>query len=531
MTKDDICSCGNTKQPTQSPDPLLKTQSELVEEFYSGVTLHGFRFLFEGRWIRRLIWFIICFAVFGFSIYLTYGLFSEFLDRKTSVAISRSYTEQALDFPSVSICPLNVQSKAKMKNLSIDYTIDEFIIMKDKLLFGHDLNPELNITVDQFVNDLEAAGVNNLLDFMKMYQLDFDEIASTDVLAEYLVGGSVCSIYGQDCEDSMFTERIWRHKRCLQFNSFMPGGEPFTARKESDYFTGFQLELDLGGTEYYQSPSAHNGVLLIIENYGNVDDYVPINEIVTVMPGTQMYVKLTENEITMLPSPYATDCREVDFKFVDPKTRYTQGICVIDCIIAHVYEKCGCLGEDYHRILNIPGAKFCKLEEVACYNGERKDALDGVIFKECYKSCPNECTRKSYTVQKSSVKIGTTDVYEYVRPLVKEFKNRTLREIEDYFQNNIMGIHISFFDNVVVSEEMSPAVEWTNLISTMGGAIGLGLGFSFITGFEFLFFIFDLIKLAWQRRQQEQKIEQKPDQGNEEKEKVKHDALIMKALV
>ena len=67
----------------------------------------------------------------------------------------------------------------------------------------------------------------------------------------------------------------------------------------------------------------------------------------------------------------------------------------------------------------------------------------------------------------------------------------------------------------------------------MGGAIGLGLGFSFITGFEFLFFFFDVIKLAWQRRQQKQKVLDKPDKGEEKENKEigKHNALMVKALV
>ena len=63
-----------------------------------------------------------------------------------------------------------------------------------------------------------------------------------------------------------------------------------------------------------------------------------------------------------------------------------------------------------------------------------EEALDGNQFKECYKSCPNECVRKSYTVQKTTVRIGTTDVYEYVKPLVKKLENLTVQEIEKYFQ-------------------------------------------------------------------------------------------------
>jgi len=46
------------------------TTSQLFQEFYSGVTLHGFRFLFEGKdLVRKLIWFVITTSVFVFAVY------------------------------------------------------------------------------------------------------------------------------------------------------------------------------------------------------------------------------------------------------------------------------------------------------------------------------------------------------------------------------------------------------------------------------------------------------------------------------
>ena len=77
------CKCGKTPA-SQTKAESLQTHRELFEEFYSGVTLHGFRFLFEGKWIRRLIWFTICSCVFAFSFYLAYDLMSDYWNLTTS---------------------------------------------------------------------------------------------------------------------------------------------------------------------------------------------------------------------------------------------------------------------------------------------------------------------------------------------------------------------------------------------------------------------------------------------------------------
>ena len=62
-----------------------KAIKELFSDFLSGLTLHGFRFLFEGSRLRRFIWFCITTSVFSFSIILFHGLFTDFLLRKTMV--------------------------------------------------------------------------------------------------------------------------------------------------------------------------------------------------------------------------------------------------------------------------------------------------------------------------------------------------------------------------------------------------------------------------------------------------------------
>ena len=44
--------------------------------------------------------------------------------------------------------------------------------------------------------------------------------------------------------------------------------------------------------------------MLMIENYGNSDDFLPINEIISLETGSRAFIKLTENEVSKLSTYY-----------------------------------------------------------------------------------------------------------------------------------------------------------------------------------------------------------------------------------
>ena len=332
------CKCGKTPA-SQTKAESLQTHRELFEEFYSGVTLHGFRFLFEGKWIRRLIWFTICSCVFAFSVYLSYGLLNDFFSRKMNTGVSRTYTESALDFPTVTICPLTSLSSRKLNNLPlVNYTAETFVQATQGVL-----EEPTNVT-RKFLSELEDIGINSLVDYADFYQLTYDEIITE------------CYFYEIECKRSWLSRRLlWGQSLCLEFNPFLAEKDSLKApiRTEGFLYEGLLLYFDLGGADRINSVEK-NALVLTIENYGNRDDELVLNERLTLNPGEEAHIKLTEKELKMLPSPYKTHCGKRALKFVDPKMGYTQGICVIDCVADLIYSKCGCVTDDYKALMK-PG--------------------------------------------------------------------------------------------------------------------------------------------------------------------------------
>ena len=225
---------------------------------------------------------------------------SDYWNLATSTGVSRTYTETALNFPTVTICPINTQSKLKFHNLPVNYSMEKYIEMKNRLFLDEIEKTFSNKSLD-FIDELKDAGVEKVIDFLETYQLSYDELTETDVLKELLGSNITCTYYDQECDATWFNRRVWNtNQLCIQFNSFGPRDEPLTANKVDNYYKGFQIYMDLGGTQYFQADSKYAGVNVILENYENRDDLLPINEIISIFPGNQMFIKLTESQVCYL---------------------------------------------------------------------------------------------------------------------------------------------------------------------------------------------------------------------------------------
>ena len=52
----------------------------------------------------------------------------------------------------------------------------------------------------------------------------------------------------------------------------------------------------------------------------------------------------------MLPEPFDSDCGTKPYNVIIEKSKYTKGLCIIDCKQSLILEECGCVGEEYAEI-------------------------------------------------------------------------------------------------------------------------------------------------------------------------------------
>ena len=160
------------------PPSKDQTAEELFEAFYSGVTLHGFRFLFEGPFSRRVVWLFITTGVFAFSIYLFIGLVLDFHQGKTITLTEKNFLEGEIVFPTVTVCPNNGFSKNKIiinKPINFSATTD----LSYKLHYFEWLGSSYE---KEILEDLEKRGVEDFMEYARLYRIDMKDMINSEVI-------------------------------------------------------------------------------------------------------------------------------------------------------------------------------------------------------------------------------------------------------------------------------------------------------------------------------------------------------------
>lgn len=88
--------------------------TEMWREFVDNTTLHGIRYVFMKHHVLvRLLWLVLLLTSGGYYVSIVYGAINKYYDRPINTVVSRKHLKE-MDFPAVTICPLNVFAKSKM---------------------------------------------------------------------------------------------------------------------------------------------------------------------------------------------------------------------------------------------------------------------------------------------------------------------------------------------------------------------------------------------------------------------------------
>lgn len=123
-----------------------------------------------------------------------------------------------------------------------------------------------------------------------------------------------------------------------------------------------------------------------------------------------------------------------------------------------------------------------------CYNEflrnfQKKDLLD-----ICSDYCPLECDSISYSIELNSEKLPVSGLINNSFSYMKLFKNyenvqKNFISIIAFYQPNLKYFHI----------KEKPSIETVDLVSQIGGTLGLFLGLSFLSLVEIIEFLIELI--------------------------------------
>jgi hypothetical protein len=439
-------------------------------------TIHGIpRVIKSKSLISKIIWtsfFVVCAAGCIYMILTTIFSYLEYKD-VTSVEI---ITDIPATFPMITLCNLN---KIQKKNEIISEIVKMY---SNKQTF--------NMLKDFFI----MSKLNDLNDTIKQ-SISF---SLEESMIQCLFNGFPCNL------KSDF--KWYFHPflgNCYSYNTGLDNlGNQVEIKKisKSGKQNGFQLELFIGNPNEILDYMISSGYHILINNQTYK---ISTFEGYDISTGIETDIAINRLYTSLKPKPFS-DCIELDkidsfdsdlyrYIFKSNKT-YRQNDCFELCLQKNVIETCKCYTPSFDKLNgNIPCSND---EQNICQTDEyEKLFVDGKVIVECNRYCPLECYSISYEFTSSFSSYPTRS---YAKKSLlnnsvirSKFQNETLTY--DLLKESVLSLNI-YYDKLTYTGITKDAkTELIDLISNIGGLLGLFLGISFLSFVEIIEIIIEIL--------------------------------------
>ena len=179
--------------------------------------------------------------------------------------------------------------------------------------------------------------------------------------------------------------------------------------------------------------------------------------------------------------------------------KYNQAICIRTCLHQQIMTNCSC----YNALVpgNFSLQPCLTYEQNRCLLDTYYDFFSSKISKSC--DCPEECDTLVYSLSQSFSKFPSKPFAEFLLQMTHlsdkyEIKHENIRE--SILKLNVYYEHLYF---VRISE--TAKMDFFNLVSGVGGTMGLFIGISFMSFLEIFQLCFRIILILIRRKRSNQK--------------------------
>ncbi|XP_077869753.1 uncharacterized protein LOC144361815, partial [Saccoglossus kowalevskii] len=323
-----------------------------------------------------------------------------------------------------------------------------------------------------------------------------------------------CNYNSEKCEPSDFVAfQNDFYGNCFQFNA----GSNQTAKRAmgtgSSY--GLQLTLFTEQEDYLSIYGQDSGARVAILPRGILS--FPVDEGITVKPGTITSIALKEKVNVRMPWPYGNCTNgQTEQTVYDQQnnTLYSILSCEKACSENALIHYCGC---SEYLFTDAPRCQLLNETQELCRQLTKYLYNIGEI--KC--SCPSPCKETNYDMTLSQ-SLWPSDVY--LNKLLKTLKwqHSKLKNVNDMqsASSNLVRLEIYFETLNYESVYELAAYKWEDVLSDIGGTFGLYVGISIISFCEFVSFVVVLC------RQYRKKNKDTVGQWNQKQSRVREHAVI-----
>ncbi|XP_041464721.1 amiloride-sensitive sodium channel subunit gamma-like isoform X2 [Lytechinus variegatus] len=453
---------------------------------------------------RRLIWVLLFCGGVSVVVWQVTTLIITFFNFGVDVNID--YVRQrAINFPAVTVCNLNPVPLSKTGYvLNLAWGNPNATSMFRGLL---PQNQSAVATQNQTTTS-ESSG------YQDWGNVNFDELDSRVShleVAQGIIGSAAyenrsetghdlddmlldCDFENYPCTPDNFSHFYnYLYGNCYTFNSG-EFGKLLTVSKVGPLY-GLSLELYIQQSEYISSLQPSAGLRLLVHDQNEMP--FPEDQGINLAPGAHASVGLSMVYLERLGTPY-TNCSSRFkpgniFKDKFHHLDYSRSACEKDCYFNEVMRVCGCADVKYNYN---DSATPCDSDNVACVTEVENNYTSGMLV--C--GCTMPCRQHIYEITVSEASWPNMGYTETVERNIEGVSDDLMKKVHDegaesFISNNVLKVTIFYESLQYEYIYQTAAYGIYSLISDLGGQIGLWIGVSILTIFEFIELVYDLIKL------------------------------------
>ncbi len=481
----------NTKNELLSEKKLLKCED--VKIVYCVSLLSGV----------QLFWSVAVLVATAGLVFQLYSILYAFFQYKTS-----SYFYEVIDgyyFPDVTICNLNGISSTNLRKAAQNNYIAATY---------------LSLSLRE-----NTTGQPDTATFF--YALGEQHVEVGHSLQDFIIR---CRFEEQDCnitEDFVLYE-FFSFFNCYTFIKGRQGEKTHTQSARAGFSVTLYLEpLDPNISKVYDESDIAgntNGVRVLLTPPNSLPAIGVMGHNILVGHSSYMGFDLREN--VRLPDPY-TSCRGVNSMQLGGDLTYSFVECKNICIHNYVIDKCGCFPTFYrvrknYTAMGIPSCgigSFDKSDQekyksrMACQDAlldQMETLLDFALDCNCYNPCeetvyplvisqsefPSPNALKSFwkVVLEEHPMNSELKAYTHYQHLLAQ--NTSFETLKEWTHKHFLRLNVFANSKNILVQEQVPQYSESDLLSLIGGCLGLWLGMSIISIAEFFNLGFQLISFS-----------------------------------
>ncbi|CAH1368714.1 unnamed protein product [Tenebrio molitor] len=483
------------KSKMESSKNATKLIFHQFENYCDKSTLHGLRYVGDTNLSigERIFWFVAFASALAFASYYITNIFEKWNENPVLVAFNPTdATFNEIPFPAITICNMNQVKREEAERILKQHNAVEKQLLSDSCNYNSTFGDDSKAPGWDVVQNFLIRVGQSCTDTVKSCFWQSDKVSCEEHFNNDLTDEGLCCSFNRLPAENIFRNpgdiTYLNHTSSKKIYDWSPE-KGFTSINDGDLGTtpirpigagthlGLTIVIDAQVDNYFCSSTNSIGFKIILSNPIETPKIADFGFLVS--PGVEARFAILPEIREATPSLRDVDVEKRQCFFQDERPlryfrSYTKRNCRLECQSNHTLNMCHCIPHYLPKSKIVP---VCGKRDEKCA-AEAKEDMELVYGNGSSCNCLPSCYEMNF---------GKSGTYSGLVQMDKKFLLDNVTE--EYFIKNMAVLHFFFQENRFRRQIKSEIYGFTEVLSNVGGLLGLCLGFSILSLVEIIYYL------------------------------------------